>query len=394
MEPDNKLSKIDKIILAFFKGGITAGEKAHLNQWLNSDLANKDNFRQLYMLWKTIGIARSDNSAINKAFITVNDSISIASTESTHKNSKQSGIYLVMRSSLLKWAAVIVISLCTGALLNSVLRKPTPNQLVNLSQNEIIVPLGSKSRIVLPDKTEVWLNAGSRLTYPVNYGQTLREVNLTGEGYFKVAKMADNPFIVHTSRVHIKAMGTEFNVKAYPEEKVVETILVKGVVAVRKTLEKEDSRDFTLQNSVVLKPGQKIQIYKETMESKRNQLVENKKIDPAQNEIENLKSKTLNLQASTVAVETSWKESRWIIEGTDLNQLFVELGRRFNVSITLASPELKRYQFSGIIQSETLEQVFNLMSLTIPLSYTIDKGKVEIKLNQQLESKYQRAYHL
>jgi transmembrane sensor len=392
MESLNTHSKIDEIILAFLKGGITFEEKTILKQWIDSDVSNKEYFRQIYVLWKGTGIASASKDNTDKAFKQVYKHISEPGTHQENYSEGKSQFIQLVSTSFLKWAAVILISLGAGALIHLGYQRLDKNRVSDVAQNEIIVPLGSKSKILLPDKSEVWLNAGSRLTYSMTYGNKLREVNLIGEGYFKVAKMAGKPFIVHTSKAQIKAIGTEFNVKAYPDEKMVETILVKGIVAVRKTSDKETSKDFTNQNSVLLKPGQKILIFKETDLSLNETQTDKSKTQNIQKKEGKLANTIVNLETSTIAVETSWKEPRWIIEGADLTHLFVELGRRFNVTISLTNTELNKYQFSGIIQSETIEEVFNLMSLTIPMSYTIDKGKVEIKLNTQLENKYKQAY--
>jgi ferric-dicitrate binding protein FerR (iron transport regulator) len=392
MESLNTHSKIDEIILAFLKGGITYEEKTMLKQWIDSDVSNKEYFRQIYVLWKSTGITSASKDNTDKAFKQVYKHIAEQDVQPENYATGKSQFIQLVSTPFLKWAAVVLISLCTGALIHLGYQRLDTNRVSDVAQNEIIVPMGSKSKILLPDKSEVWLNAGSRLTYPMTYGNKFREVNLIGEGYFKVAKMANKPFIVHTSKAQIKAIGTEFNVKAYPDEKMVETILVKGIVAVRKTSDKETSKDFTTQNSVLLKPGQKIQIFKETDLSIIDNQTNKNKFQNLQKSENKLANTIVNLETSTIAVETSWKEPRWIIEGADLAHLFVELGRRFNVTISLTDNGLNKYQFSGIIQSETIEEVFNLMSLTIPMSYTIDKGKVEIKLNTQLENKYKQAY--
>ncbi|NJK96971.1 MAG: FecR domain-containing protein [Bacteroidales bacterium] len=119
--------------------------------------------------------------------------------------------------------------------------------------------MGSKSSIRLPDGTEVVLNAGSKLTYDFSYGITSREVSLIGEGYFKVAKQKNSPFIVKTAKAHIKALGTEFNVKAYPEENEVEAILVEGTIQVNK-FDLKKRRIELSDSGIILKPGQKILI--------------------------------------------------------------------------------------------------------------------------------------
>ena len=85
--------------------------------------------------------------------------------------------------------------------------------------SEISTKNGSKTNVLLPDGTTVWLNAGSKLTYDKTYGNTLREVTLTGEAFFDVVHNAEKPFVIHTSKINIRVLGTKFNVKSYPTDK-------------------------------------------------------------------------------------------------------------------------------------------------------------------------------
>jgi transmembrane sensor len=100
--------------------------------------------------------------------------------------------------------------------------------------NQLIIPYGNQSRVVLSDNTVVWLNAGSRLVYPTLFRDKTREVLLFGEAYFEVAKNPEKPFIVKTSDLDIRVLGTKFNVSAYAEDNVVQTVLKEGSVAVRR----------------------------------------------------------------------------------------------------------------------------------------------------------------
>ena len=117
--------------------------------------------------------------------------------------------------------------------------------------NQLIVPFGKQSKIILSDQTEVWLNAGSRLIYPTVFRGGKRKVQLQGEAYFKVSKDKSNPFIVETANSKIKVLGTSFNVKAYPGEKVEETVLVEGAVLL-------NVGDQIFGKEVQLKPEQRI----------------------------------------------------------------------------------------------------------------------------------------
>ena len=92
---------------------------------------------------------------------------------------------------------------------------------------EVTAPLGSTSEIVLPDSSRVWLNAGSRIKYTTTFNQNNRMLYLEGEGYFRVAKNKQLPFVVDAYGFEVKAIGTEFNVKAYKEDAIIETTMVR-----------------------------------------------------------------------------------------------------------------------------------------------------------------------
>ena len=100
--------------------------------------------------------------------------------------------------------------------------------------NQLVIPYGNQSKLILSDNTVVWLNAGSRLVYPTFFSGKTREVLLFGEAFFEVSKNADKPFIVKTSDIEIKVLGTQFNVSAYAEDKVIQTVLKEGSVAIHQ----------------------------------------------------------------------------------------------------------------------------------------------------------------
>ncbi|PKL84797.1 MAG: hypothetical protein CVV22_10945, partial [Ignavibacteriae bacterium HGW-Ignavibacteriae-1] len=143
----------------------------------------------------------------------------------------------------------------------------------------------------------------------------------------------EKPFIVHTSNASIRALGTEFNVTAYPNENISEMILAEGSVVVKLNSEYTSKSNIS---EVVLQPGQKAII--------KNQVEKNNSVLVASLRVENCDPQ----------VETSWKDKRWIIKGTDLDRLAVSLSRRYNINIQLKDPELLKYKFSGIIENETI----------------------------------------
>src|SRR2546423_14261851 len=92
--------------------------------------------------------------------------------------------------------------------------------------------MGSRSKLVLPDGSTVWLNAGSKLTYNKDFGNNIREVSLVGEAFFDVMHIPDVPFVIETPTAVVKVLGTSFNVKAYPNETTTETSVIRGRVEI------------------------------------------------------------------------------------------------------------------------------------------------------------------
>lgn len=101
-----------------------------------------------------------------------------------------------------------------------------------VAMNEVVVPFGRKSQLTLSDGTKVWLNAGSRLAFPVNFTEEKREVWLEGEAYFEVARDPSKKFFVRVNDLSLEVLGTSFNVSGYGPDESVETVLVTGSLAV------------------------------------------------------------------------------------------------------------------------------------------------------------------
>ena len=273
--------------------------------------------------------------------------------------------------SIIRYAAIFILAFSLSGMLFFYVGK---NHVANPKQSfsELIVPLGSRAQFSLPDGTAVTLNAGSKLKYDNRFGITDRVVQLEGEGYFKVAKDASRTFTVKTSYLNVRALGTEFNVKAYPDDKTIETTLVEGSVNIESISEKKNA------DMHVLKPNQKLTFFKkdstvvdETVETKgkvenKTQTIQKQKIAS----IPRLVTENINIEPVI-----SWKENRWIFEKQSLSQIAIELERKFDVQIKFESDRLKTFRFTGIIINEPIEQVLEVMSITAPINFKL-KGRV------------------
>ena len=130
-------------------------------------------------------------------------------------------------------AAVFCIAFFMGNIFNrhsNVIN--TDQSVIPVTYSEIKAPLGARSEIRLNDGTEVMLNAGSSIKYSSDYNLNNRNLVLEGEAYFKVAREPPLPLVVNAGNIDIKATGTEFNVKAYSDDGMIETTLVVGEVEI------------------------------------------------------------------------------------------------------------------------------------------------------------------
>ena len=250
--------------------------------------------------------------------------------------------------------------------------------------NTIESPLGSRARVYLPDSTYVVLNAGSTLRYPINFlGKDNREVLLSGEGFFEVRENKSSEFVVRVGDIRITALGTTFNVKAYPEEAVIEATLVEGLLRI--------NRGGNQKGAVILRPNEKISIVKEEGGIHREPagLASGQGTEPHQ--LQRIPVKEVHVEKSIDPVtDISWKDREWVIRGKTMEELSVMLERRFNVEIVLGDGEVGSFRFSGTLTDETLEQVLFAIRSTAPVDYKINGKKVVLTQNNTLRRQYER----
>jgi len=265
-------------------------------------------------------------------------------------------------------AAVFCIAFFLGNLFNHHPDVVNTEKQAVYAQVEIKAPLGARSEVKLTDGTEVLLNAGSSIKFGNDFNLKNRNLELEGEAYFKVARNLTLPLIVNAGNINIKATGTEFNVKAYSDEGIIETTLVSGEVEISQKGSKD--KDGIL----VLKPNQKA-IY--AQQSDKLTLQKIKEIEPKAIKPAKIKTDDLLLSPKTdVEQATAWTKNKLIIRSENLESLCVKLQRKYNVTFVFIDQETKKHRFSGVLLDETLQQVMDVIKLTAPVDYLIDKKTV------------------
>lgn len=142
---------------------------------------------------------------------------------------KQKSLWKQRSLEVLKIAAIVVLTV--------LISKPIFQRKVSepIAMQTVIAPIGQHVQLKLADGTDVWLNAGSRLDFPTRFKKDVREVKLSGEGFFKVRSNTKRPFVVSTENYQIRALGTKFNVFAYKGTNIFETSLLNGKVQINRT---------------------------------------------------------------------------------------------------------------------------------------------------------------
>jgi ferric-dicitrate binding protein FerR (iron transport regulator) len=233
--------------------------------------------------------------------------------------------------------------------------------------SEVTTRYGSRTRLVLPDGSHVWLNAGSRLTYEKTYGARVREVDLDGEALFDVAHNAAKPFIIHTARVDIRVLGTRFNVKSYPTDRTTEATLLKGSIEVSIKARPDEK--------IILKPNEKLVIANDDSALHRNRSHSSR--TEASEALVSIRKP--GYEAATGAnIETSWADDRLIFQDETFGSLAKDMERWYGVSIQFTQPAQEQWRFTGNFQKETVQQALEALKLTAPFTYTIHENQITI----------------
>jgi ferric-dicitrate binding protein FerR (iron transport regulator) len=196
--------------------------------------------------------------------------------------------------------------------------------------------------------------------YPETFSKNTRDVNLDGEGFFEVAHNAKKPFLVHTSKLTIKVLGTIFNVKAYNDDKTIETTLLKGKVQV----ELKDKPEKT----IILLPNEKLMVANNLLPAKTQTGGKNvAKIEYQVTELPEVKPEDVK--------ETAWLDNRVLFTNEPFEDVAKQIERKYNVQVVFEDQVLKAEQISGLLDKESLQQAMQIIEMTTPFKFRIE-GKV------------------
>lgn len=323
---------IHSLIAEYFIGTLTETEQQELKDLLDSSPAYRKMFEDYRLLWEySTQISRSGSIDTESA---------LAKTKRRIKFPQRNLMQFIQRAAAVLFLAVLLSATYIH------FYQPGSNPEVKVSQvieQEISTIYGTRSRFQLSDGTRVYLNSGSKLKFPVEFGGNNRKVELIGEAFFEVTPNPSKPFIVQTSALNVKVLGTEFNLRSDPSSNEIVATLVHGKVILER-----EADGFTSQLAE-LKPSEQA-VFK------------------------------INQKAISISTEEDldkfigWKDGKLVFFNDPINEVADKLGHWYNVTVSIGNSNLMKYRFTATFSDEPIEQVLDLLSKSSPIKYQIKKA--------------------
>lgn len=322
---------IDDLILGYLNHQLTTSELTELMAWIELSETNKSYFNEMQDIWKTSACSQYVFDSIlayqhfQKCFL-------------LNQTKKKAKFFTFIR-----WAAVWMLVFSSGVvsyyILNSWKQKQTE------SLYTLYVPYGGKTRMELPDKSVVWLNAGSTLRYAQDFGKKRRNLFLEGEGYFEVTANPVIPFVVNTEQLSVKVVGTKFNVKAYPEDEQLTVTLLQGSIHLTTVYQPDQL--------LALAPDQRVVVYKTDYRAV----------------IKEVKSE----------LSCAWTQGQIVFDEELFGKIVRRLEREYNVIIDVKQPRLNNIRFYGNFrQAQSIEEIFDIMTANKDFHYKKKGNKITV----------------
>lgn len=311
-EKQKKVRMNDDLLKRYIQGEVTTEEAETVVDWLDEDESHVKEFMALHKVHDITVLNPMPQSAKEK----VSRSVSLRR----------------IMIEVVKIAAVVLLVFGSQLIWD---KRGGEDETTPLYQT-IYVPAGQRAELLLPDSTKVWLNAHSKLVYPIAFLKDSRSVELDGEAYFEVKRNEAAPFIVKTSKARIRVLGTEFNVIDYREEKDFEVSLLKGRVELGA-----DGQS----GSYLMKPGERVV-------GEAGKFVSSNIQDPDY---------------------FKWREGMICFNELPISEIMERLSLYFDVEIDLRNRQLADEHYTGKFRTKDgVEQVLRVLQLEHRFTYKRD----------------------
>lgn len=312
---------IDQLITRFLTGEASDSEKSSLEQWLAQSAANKKYFDGIKFIYdKASTIHTNVDFDVDKAWSSVKGQMKFTPKVELKPQKAQWG--------WIKIAASILAIISVSTIIYLTLRQETTLTITN------VVAIASKDSVItkkLPDSTQIFLNKRTKLSYNPDYGKKNREVVLEGEAYFNATHSDDKPLTIKAENTFIKDIGTAFNIKAYPEEDIIEVYVETGKVIFYT---KDDS-------GLTLIKGE-VGVY-------------------------NKKSNTFYRKQTVEANVLSYKTKSFTFINAKLSDVIRQVNSVYTQQISLKNSELSNCLITVTFEDETIDTIVSIITETLNL---------------------------
>jgi len=354
-------------LIRFLRDEVSQEEREFIESWLSESEKNREIFSEIALLWDKIGHQKlptppdpflqwekiSEKVHASKSFEQEEILLPIEGNLSQIKSRQFEKFYSiaqkrVLTSYIVRFAAMFLFALTSWVLLYGI--KPSAEKVIteNLEQSkmyEAIARKGEKITLTLGDGSKVYINSDSRLVYPNIFKPDSREVELTGEAYFAVTHNPEKPFRVKSGNTVTVVRGTEFNIRN--RENAISVVVAKGIVDTYSPLR---NKKYSLRKGDMVR-------YNDITGLSKPQQVDLKKY-------------------------LAWREDKLAFDNTSLSEVVDEIERCFNVDVEFGDNSLRSKTITGIFQSDSLDRMLSIISLTLDLKIYHSGSKIKITGNK------------
>ncbi len=326
----------DKLI-SFITSNQSFNDRSEVIKWIKETDENMDEYIRYKNLWAIMQHGK------DMPKVKIQNALSNVRKKSNRNNRP----YRVLN--VMKYAALFIFALFGGYLVGTV------DFNHEIAMNEVFVPNGNRSSVVLPDGSKVWISNGTKLTYPEEFKGRDRIVELEGEGFFDITHDKAHPFILKIGENQIKVLGTKFAVVAYPNDEIIKAELISGQIQ----FDVKDKNQADQFQSFLMKPSQGL-----ILDKSSGKVTESKVTD---------------------RFYDYWLHGVYQFKGETFEELAKKIERIYNVEITFENEVLKRRVFSGSLNINdniyTLMEVFG-RAANEPFAYTHEGNHIHIKTRE------------
>lgn len=319
----------EDILIKYLDGALSEDERTQVDDWAAESPENAKLLEQVYFTLQVTDRLRVMN--------TVDPEMALIRFKSRVRRQKKQVSLHRFYQSLQRVAAVLFIPVLVLSAYLFIQMGKERVRMVEVHTNPGVVSIFD-----LPDGSKVWLNAGSSLKYPENFWSECRHVELTGQGYFEVAKNPEKPFIVQVDPTYsVQVLGTRFDVSAYKDDDIVSTTLVEG--SVQLNISPASGKVI----HQILKPDEKAELVRG--------------------------SGKLSITSVNTCNDVAWRNGEIIFKNTPMDQVLKTLQRHYNAKFNVKDPEVLSAIITARFKNEQLPQVMEYIRLASDIKFKIDK---------------------